>query len=440
MIIRVKSRHKSLYLTLLSLGVASFLLLSSGFGVTGIAIVLGLLVVLLKYATGPLSVLIARSRYGIRFKFELAIAFMGAMFLFVSLFSFAARDYMHVRLHSILDLSTANPDVIIGAVDRLEDTQHSLLFSLTPALSILDVILAVVLSSSMALSVINPVGRMSKAMRKIATGDFSEKLTVDNRDELGELAMGINEAADDLARLQKTRLADERASALKEQIARVTLAQEEERKRISRELHDELGPSLAALGNRLMSSRSLTKADPSALDKELEEVAGELRKHVGEIRALIYELRPMGLDQIGLIGALKQHIDRFGRDSRIKATLLADNEISLDPLEEVTVFRIVQESMNNVEKHSEATLVEVTITNDNQWLHVSIVDNGRGFGDEHQPTNGSKGVGLLSMQERAELVGGSLEVVSTPGEGCRVTLRLPRKKVKVGSDTSPAGG
>ena len=148
--IKIRTRHKSLPFYLLGLGVAGFMLALAGFGLTSIVILLGLVFLLFRYATTPLSLFIARARYSIRLKFEIAIADISALFLFVSLFSFGAMDFMHKELHDIQELGTTQPFAVLRAGDDLENTHHSLLFKLTPILSVLSVLLAAVLGAAMA--------------------------------------------------------------------------------------------------------------------------------------------------------------------------------------------------------------------------------------------------------------------------------------------------
>ena len=100
----------------------------------------------------------------------------------------------------------------------------------------------------------------------------------------------------------------------------MTTAQEEERRRISRELHDDLGPSLAAIGNRLNACRYMVRTDPERVEGELEDVTKNLRGHIQEIRHLIYDLRPLALDQLGLKGAVRQQVERFGQETGIQAS------------------------------------------------------------------------------------------------------------------------
>ena len=439
--IRIRTRHKSLLFYLLGLGVAWFMLALAGFGFTSIVILLGLVLLFIRYATTPLSLFIARARYSIRLKFEIAIAVISTLFLFVSLFSFGAMDFMHEELHDIQELGITQPFAVLRAVNDLEDTQHSLLFKLTPILSVLSVLLAAVLGAAMAWSIIDPVGRMGQAMRRLASGDFSEPVSVENRDELGELADRINDTAQDLATLQEASLTEERTRALKEQITRVTLAQEEEeRRRISRELHDELGPSLAAIGNRLRVYQSKVRTDPEGTEQGLTEITTSLKGHVQEIRELIYDLRPMGLDQFGLLAALSQYIERFMQDTGIETSFTTSGDVVLDSLAEVTVFRIVQECLSNVQKHANASRVEVIFQGKDTGLKVHVKDNGLGFNQYATATRTPGGVGLLSMHERADLVSATLTVQSSPGSACQVVLHIPPREVEVGADSNLAGG
>ncbi|MFQ5814363.1 MAG: ATP-binding protein [Anaerolineae bacterium] len=287
---------------------------------------------------------------------------------------------------------------------------------------------------------VRPVRRMGQAMRRIASGDFSQPVQVENRDELGELANRINDTATDLTKLQEATLAHERARALQERITQVTLAQEEERRRISRELHDGLGPSLAAIGNRLRACEQMVRTDPRRAEKELRETTKSLKGHVQNIRRLIYDLRPLAIDQIGLKAAVQQQLDRFSQETGVQAVFNISGDLALDSLAEVTVFRVVQECLSNVQKHANASKVEVRLRGTKTGLELRVQDDGQGF-DPNDVVSGTigKGVGLMSMRERAELVGGRLSVQSSPGTGCQVTLYVPAKEVEVGAHSNPTG-
>ena len=185
------------------LGIAGLMLTLSGFGLIVVIALLGLTYLLLRFATEPLSLFIARIGYSIRWKFEIAIAVIATLVLAVGLISFGAMDFMHQGLHDIQDLGPNQPLAILRAVDDLEDTQHGPLFSLMPVFSVLGVIVAATLGAAMARSVIDPVRRMEEAMHRIASGDLSQRVRVENQDELGELAVQINHAAEELARRQE---------------------------------------------------------------------------------------------------------------------------------------------------------------------------------------------------------------------------------------------
>ena len=257
--------------------VAWLTLVASNFGPFVAFVLLGIIYFILRYTTKPLSRVIARLGYSIRWKFEVGIAVVAILFLIVSLIQIAAMTFMHNELHVLQELMAARQfGQVSPAINDLEDTHHGAFYQLLPFLGVLGVLGAAAVGGAMAWSVISPLHSMGRAMRRFASGDFSEPVDVENRDELGELADSINQTGEDLVRLQEAKLVEERARSLQERIARVTLAQEEERRRISRELHDGLGPSLAAIGNRIRASRRMVHSDPDKADKELQEVAASL--------------------------------------------------------------------------------------------------------------------------------------------------------------------
>lgn len=421
------------------LTVTAFVVLAASFGpgVIPLIIMLAVLYGGFRLVIGPLPRFIARIGYSIRWKILVAISVMAAVSILLAIVYIQAMDYMHQELHDIQVLPTSKMRL---AVNDLEDTQHGPFFSLMPFLSLLAAFVALGLGVAIAVSVINPVRRMGEAMRRIASGDFSQPVQVHNRDELGELAKRINDTAEELAQLQQAALADERARALRERITQVTLAQEEERRRISRELHDGLGPSLAAIVNKLRSCQYMVRADPHQAESELDEVTKSLKGHIQDVRHLIYDLRPLAVDQLGLVGAVQQQLERFGEETGIQAFSSMSEDIALDPLAEVTVFRVIQECLSNVQRHANASQVEVMLQATKNGLEVSVQDNGQGF-DPHKVVSGSngEGVGLLSMRERAELVRGRLSVRSSPGNGCQVVLYVPSREAEVGAHPNLIG-
>ena len=200
---------------IVGLGVAGLVWQVSGQGSIAIVVLLAIgYLLMLRYGTVPLARYIARVGYSIRWKFEVAIIVISLLFLSVGLLSYGSMGFMHDGLHDIQEIEPGRPAQVMLAVEELEDTQHGAFFSLTPYLGALGVLAGAALGSAMAWSVIVPVRRMGEAMRKIGSGDFSERVEVENDDELGQLAERINETATGLARLQEATHAELRGAQL----------------------------------------------------------------------------------------------------------------------------------------------------------------------------------------------------------------------------------
>ena len=159
----------------------------------------------------------------------------------------------------------------------------------------------------------------------------------------------------------------------------------------------------------------------------LDEAIGLLRNHISEIRELINELRPLALDQLGLVEALRQHIERYRDESGIEATLIVSGSLHTNPLTDVTIYRVVQESLTNVRKHSRASTVRVELRMSQAGVEVEVIDDGQGFDLSTAVTSTENGLGLTSMRERAELAGGNFTVQSKPSQGCRTLLEIPAR-------------
>jgi len=201
---------------------------------------------------------------------------------------------------------------------------------------------------------------------------------------------------------------------------RLVVAQEEERRRIQRDLHDGLGPVLASMRLRLEACLDAMQSTKDPLVDDLERLYGLVGQATGDIRRLVYDLRPPVLDQLGLVPALSQHFERFRRETGIDVDFEAEANLFVPAAEEVAILRVAQEALVNVAKHAHASLVSVRFGQRDGWLTLGIQDDGVGF-----EANGREGTGLGSMRGRAELLGGSLRVVGHPGSGTEVQMRLP---------------
>jgi signal transduction histidine kinase len=195
---------------------------------------------------------------------------------------------------------------------------------------------------------------------------------------------------------------------------------ERERARWARELHDSV---LQGLGSRRVTlSSALKSGDRARLELAVEEAVGDIARDIEELRALISELRPATLDQLGLVAALGDLTERVGHGAGIE--LAAELEVDaarLDPELETVVYRFVQEALNNVAKHAGAGRAQLQVAGDGDRLVMLVSDDGRGF----DPDADTDGFGIAGMRERVELAGGELQIESMPGSGTRVMASLP---------------
>ena len=199
-------------------------------------------------------------------------------------------------------------------------------------------------------------------------------------------------------------------------------AREEERRRLRRDLHDGLGPRLAAQSLKVGSARMLYDRDPKTADTLLSELESDIEATLAEIRRLVYDLRPPALDELGLVGAIRDAAERYTSHAANGLDISVHSPDTLPPLSaavEVASYRIVQEALANVTHHASATkcVVRLTVTGE---LRIEVSDDGIGIPEDHQ-----SGVGLHSMRERAEELGGTCLVGRSASDGTRVLARLP---------------
>ncbi|MGZ6123362.1 MAG: MHYT domain-containing protein [Myxococcales bacterium] len=203
---------------------------------------------------------------------------------------------------------------------------------------------------------------------------------------------------------------------------RLIAAQEAERQRVARELHDEIGQSLTAIRLDLDAMKHAAR-DP-LLATRLSESIKMVDHALEEVRELSLDLRPPLLDEVGLVAALRSFVDREARRAGLNAVVLAEpQDIRLHPELETACFRIAQEALTNVVRHAGARNVRLELARTDKELHLRIVDDGKGFDVEAKGRPG--GLGLLGMRERALIAGGAIQIRSDPGRGTEVHVRFP---------------
>ena len=216
---------------------------------------------------------------------------------------------------------------------------------------------------------------------------------------------------------------------LAELLDQVVDAQEAERQRIARELHDATGQSLTAISLGLRGIGRLVEEQAPTVAAQLREVESYSTSALGELRRIMADLRPSQLDDLGLVAALRWYVQSYEQRRNVKAEFMMQGETVRLPAETETVlFRITQEALTNVAKHAEATRVVVRLTIAADAVTVEIEDNGRGFEADrirHSEQPSLSGWGLVGMRERTRLLGGECMIQSTPGEGSRIRVRIP---------------
>jgi len=224
------------------------------------------------------------------------------------------------------------------------------------------------------------------------------------------------------------------------QLSRQVLrAQEEERKSISRELHDVIAQTLTGINVRLGALKKKAAMGTRDLDRNIARTQRMVEKSVEIVHQFARELRPAVLDDLGLIPALHSYMKGFTTRTGVRARLTAFQAVEqLDGTQRTVLYRVAQEALTNVARHAHASRVEVRIKKVPGGISMSIRDDGKSFRVRSTlSANGGKRLGLLGMRERVEMVGGKFTVVSTPGRGTSVQAEIPMGKVRSQSDAEP---
>ena len=302
----------------------------------------------------------------------------------------------------------------------LEDTTRQIVFE-TFAAVILGIALTIYLTRRLTM----PIRDLVNATHAMTGGDFTKRVTIETDDEFGKLGKTFNAMADYVYQL--LRKLQQKEEARTHLLQKVIVAQEEERKRIARELHDETGQTLTSL---MMSLTYLSANCPGDHQQcQLEDMRNTVKRTLSEIHRLSVELRPSILDDMGLASAIEKYVGdyRYNYGTEIDFHVEWERVDRLSREIEITIFRIVQESLTNVAKYAMAQNISVILTADHTGLEVIIEDDGVGFDAESLMQDNATGnkLGLFGMEERAELLGGTLAIKSTIGKGTAIILQVP---------------
>ena len=312
------------------------------------------------------------------------------------------------------------------------------------------------LSWGMAQSLIKPIGQLKKIAQNISRGNLSQPVPALGSDEIGELGRSFDvmriELKNSLEEIQEWnrqleakieertrqlqdsyRQVERKEAARGQLLQKVLMVQEEERKRVARELHDETTQSILGMVMRLEAAAAIPDEDASQIKHRLTEIRNLAVNTLDNVHKVIFDLRPSVLDDLGLLSALRWYAKNRLMELDIKARVeVTGEERTLPPQVEITLFRVVQEAITNIAKHAQAKNVLLNVEFKDSAITIEIEDDGRGFDVETLSTQAgeNQGLGLLGMQERIELLQGQFHIESQPGNGTRINIEIPLGPVR----------
>lgn len=316
-------------------------------------------------------------------------------------------------IRGALAMKTLRPDIFQLARDVFQLILLSMIVVTTLA-----AIAGLIFGSLNAGGLTRRLKSLSTAANRWSEGDFSAFAHDTSQDELGQLTRQLNSMAEQLQQLLQTRQ---------------KLATLEERNRLARDLHDSVKQQIFAISMQIAAVKVLLKKDADAAETRLHEAEKLVRQTQQELTSLIRELRPVALEGKGLSSALRELATGWTQQTGVVANLRVDAEGTQTlPLNvEEALFRIAQEGLANVARHSKATLAQMQLVITDEAVTLSVVDNGQGFDTTNK--NGM-GVGLLSMRERMKALGGDAHIESTPGKGMTISAYCKRLGTSAPSD------
>jgi signal transduction histidine kinase len=299
---------------------------------------------------------------------------------------------------------------------------------------------------------VNPIRRLAVVADRFSTGDLEAEIPPMRQDEIGELAQNLETMRRQLKRsidetsrwnLELEQRVERRTAELEELykqlrlkdrergdlLGKIITAQEEERRRIARELHDDISQTLTGLSISLKSIKGLIASDPDTAGKEIESLRQSTRGTVENVRRLILDLRPSLLDDLGLVPAISWYVENYLAPAGVEAKLeVTGVEKRLPSSVEIALFRVVQEALTNIVKHARARTARICLKFIPSAIVGDIEDDGRGFGVSEVRHGKSQGMGLSGMVERIELIKGKMDIKSELGKGTHIHFEIPRQE------------
>lgn len=343
------------------------------------------------------------------------------------LVSYAVEGEDHIGLAAIISYEDEHLGWVyylaggVGAPFSSRQTLTALVIFIVVA-ALISTIVSGIAGGWLSLSFSRRLRHLSQASATLATGDLSPRVAVKGQDEIAQLGEQFNLMADQLAeQVHDLRSLADRNVMLAEEAR--ALASVEERNRLARELHDAVKQQIFALSLTANSIRQLLEKDAGLATERLAQLETQARDVHLEMDAIIKQLRPASLEDQGLASALRELTAKWQDQHQIPVSLRVQGERELPLNVEQALFRISQETFNNIARHAEASQVALSLEYQLNQLVLEISDNGNGF--DMDASRSSTSLGLDSMSERAAEIGGTLKVSSTPEGGVQISVTAP---------------
>ena len=309
-------------------------------------------------------------------------------------------------------------------------------------IALIEIILTIIVTIFIGLSLTRRLGLLSKAAAEVEAGNYSVSVATETDDEVGKTAAAFNNMVAEISKRTQQLLQEEKKTQqlLKENrllIQKSLEVQEEERKNLARELHDELGQCITAIQADAKSIRDLSSQNDKRIITSADAILNVSAHIYDVVHSMMHLLRPSVLDNLGLVEALKDEIrDWNQRNPRTSCIHTFSGELSsLGERTNISIYRIIQECLTNITKHASATHVNVKLNNDGEKLHLSIIDDGIGMNTD--PSHRHLGLGLIGMRERVQALNGVFFYETSKDDGFRVSIHIPLNTDNITSESIP---
>ncbi len=299
----------------------------------------------------------------------------------------------------------------------------------------IEIFLTVIVTVFIGLGLTRRLAILADAVAKVEAGDYSVKVPTETGDEVGKTAHAFNRmVAEVSSRTKQLEQAEAKTQNLfieNRMLVHASLViQEEERKNLARELHDEMGQCLTAIQADAELIRDISRNKDERVATSANAILDVSSRVYDVVHSMMRRLRPTILDNLGLVEALKDEIDAWNSrhpETRCDFNYTGDLD-NLDEQSNIMLYRIVQESLTNIAKHAVSNHVSVSISQQDDQLQLVIEDNGKGV--DLIDSGKHKGLGLIGMRERVETIDGRFEIISSPGKGFLIRITVPFKKAE----------